>query len=265
MLNRLIKLSIASLYFIGLRLRHAMGVPYRHIIGLCYHEVTAAQKANFLRQLEQLKRHTQPLFLNAPVQASPKPQVAVSFDDGFVNLLENALPALQAQQIPATLFIPSACLGQTPPWLQGSSHDNAQQQIMTAEQLTALSPEYILIGSHSAHHADLSACEPDALDRELQESKIFLEALLKRPITLLAFPYGRYNEQVLERSALAGYQRVFAADPIAQESDFFMGRTDASPNDWSIEFYLKIHGAYQWLPQAIALKRHLKKLWSAKP
>jgi len=260
MLNRLLKLSIACVYFLGLRLHRALGGPYQHIIGLCYHEVTHAQKAQFLQQLEQLKRYTQPVFLDAPLQATPKPQVAVSFDDGFVNLLDNALPALQAQHIPTTLFIPSACLAQTPPWLKGSQHENAQEHIMTEAQLQALSPEHILIGSHSAHHPDLSNLNTSELDHELQDSKTHLEQLLKRPMTLLAFPYGRYNEQVLERSAIAGYKRVFAADPIANESDFFMGRTTASPDDWAIEFYLKIHGAYQWLPQAIALKRHLRSL-----
>ncbi len=261
MLNRLLKLSIASVYFLGLRLRRAAGVPYRHIIGLCYHEVTAAQKTRFLHQLAQLKRHTHTVFLDAPLQQSQKPQVAVSFDDGLANLLENALPALQAQHIPTTLFIPSACLGTTPPWLQGTNSTNANEPIMTAAQLQQLSPAHILIGSHSAHHADLSHLPADELWHELSASKADLEQLLARPIRLLAFPYGRYNAQVLEHAAQAGYQRVFAADPVANESDFLRGRTTASPGDWSIEFYLKVHGAYQWLPQAIAFKHRLKKLF----
>ncbi len=259
MFDRVLKLSIACAYFVVLRWLQWWGQAQQPWIGLCYHEVTAAQKAGFLRQLRLVKRYTEPVFLDAPRRMSQRPQVALSFDDGFINLLDNALPALQEQKIPVTLFIPSACLGHAPPWLQGSSHENAQALIMTAAQLQALSAEHILIGAHTAHHADLSRLPVAELDEELQTSKQALETLLQRPVNTLAFPYGRYNEQVLERSKAAGYVRVFAADPLAQNSDFFMGRTTASPDDWMIEFYLKIHGAYQWLPYAIQLKSRLKR------
>jgi hypothetical protein len=33
-----------------------------------------------------------------------------------------------------------------------------------------------------------------------------------------------------------------------------------TPNDWDIEFRLKVKGAYRWLPIAYELKRNLRSL-----
>lgn len=253
MINRLLKLSIASLYALSLIFRKK-----ETLIVLCYHEITAKQKQGFINQLDILNNKTQPVFANAPfLESTALQRVAVTFDDGFANLLENAVPAMKEKNIPATIFIPSACLGKNPSWLANSTHENRMEILMSEQQLKEISTQ-ILIGSHSFSHADLTD-EKINVENELIQSKQHLEKLLNREIALLAFPYGRSNEESRTIAKNLGFKRVFNADPISEETDFFMGRVDVSPNDWKIEFYLKILGAYAWLPKAILLKRKIKE------
>jgi hypothetical protein len=84
-----------------------------------------------------------------------------------------------------------------------------------------------------------------------------LEKILNREVELLAFPYGKYNQKVLQLSRWAGYKRVFSSLPIFNSyrlDKFITGRIDIFHNDWLIEFRLKLIGAYQWLPIAVFLK-----------
>ncbi|MDM8545393.1 polysaccharide deacetylase family protein [Candidatus Venteria ishoeyi] len=259
-MNNFIKLILALFYFVFDSLRRwLLNRPYPLVV-LCYHEVTAKQAGAFQRQLQQILRHTQAVFADAPASGQTR-QLAVSFDDGFANLLEHALPQMQAKAIPATLFIPTAALGQYPPWLQAGHHPNKTEILMTAEQLQNLSEQWVKIGSHANHHIDLTQLKSADLEAELQQSKTCLNTLLNKPVDLLAFPYGRYDNNVIQVARKTGYQRIFAADPVTDSDTYLLGRSSVYPEDGPLTFYLKIHGAYQWLPIAIAWKRRLKGLY----
>ncbi len=259
-MTRLLKLLIALVYYSAHRLWRVLRKPPAYsLLGLCYHEVTAQQQARFIRQLDLLEKYTKPVFADAARLSAQPNRVAITFDDGFASLLEQALPALSQRQMPVTLFIPSGCLGVRPAWLK-PNHANSNEIIMTATQLQAFSSEQVLIGSHAMNHLKLTQLSAVQSQQELTTSRQELESLLGRPVQLLAFPYGYYNQAVLQQAAQAGYLRCFAADPCVAESDFLMGRVTVSPDDWQLEFYLKIQGAYAWLPLAIAWKNQIKQL-----
>jgi peptidoglycan/xylan/chitin deacetylase (PgdA/CDA1 family) len=105
--------------------------------------------------------------------------------------------------------------------------------------------------------------KPDEAEAELRQSKEALESLLNRPVHLLSLPYGGCNPTVLELARKAGYQRIYLNIPVYNTNagrEDVVGRTNASPDDWGIEFTLKARGAYEWLPLAIKMKRRLQNL-----
>jgi peptidoglycan/xylan/chitin deacetylase (PgdA/CDA1 family) len=57
------------------------------------------------------------------------------------------------------------------------------------------------IGAHSVHHLSLPALPPDLQRREMAESKTTLEHLLGTPVTAFAYPYGRFDDATLVRTA----------------------------------------------------------------
>ncbi len=225
---------------------------------LCYHEVTHEQADAFAGQMELVTRLGTTVFADKPFPMAPGHNIAVTFDDGFVNLIDNALPLLQDRHIPCTLFLTTGDPGRTPSWLEGSDHPTAGLQLMTESQIQDLSLADIQIGSHSVSHPDLRTLTGEPLRRELKDSKARLERVVGRPVSLVAYPYGYFNPEVLTVSADVGYERAFTAEDVRETDDFLFSRIEVSPDDSPLTLRLKALGAYAWLPTALHLLSSLK-------
>ena len=86
-------------------------------------------------------------------------------------------------------------------------------QLMNEAELKEISehPDYD-IGSHGFYHTDLSAIPKEALQNELERSVNYLESVLNKKINALAFPYGDYNQQVVEGCAKNGLPYLFRTE-----------------------------------------------------
>jgi peptidoglycan/xylan/chitin deacetylase (PgdA/CDA1 family) len=108
--------------------RTAQWVRNRFVRGaliLLYHRVSALPSdpqllcvtpAHFAEHLEILRTQAQPISLQQLVQASrdgglPERAVALIFDEGYFDNLENARPLSERYDIPATLFVTTGHLG----------------------------------------------------------------------------------------------------------------------------------------------------------
>jgi len=229
---------------------------------LYYHEVTAEARRRFASQLDAIVRDFDPVSLHEPLPAERgRRYIAVTFDDVFCSVVENALPELESRSIPATLFIVAGALGQRRNWATRSDFDSSlDEQVMSAEQLRTL-PRSVTIGSHSLTHPFLPAVGESVANQELRESRRILESVTGRNVDLFSFPYGGFNSELLARCADAGYTRVFTTQPVyafTATDEFVTGRIGVSPEDSTLEFRLKLRGAYRWLPYAVALKGQLR-------
>lgn len=217
-----------------------------------YHAVPAAHRVLFARQLDEILRRFTPVPSHHQGPVAPgQRHVSVTFDDAFVSVLHHALPELKTRSIPATIFIPSGCLGQPPSWLERAREFAAQDRVMSADELRSLADDpSITLASHSVTHPNLLRLPADRARAELAESKASLESLFNRPVDQFSFPYGAHRPE-LRRTALdLGYRRIFTSDPLpafTRPGEPVTGRVSVDPDDWPIEFRLKIAGAYRWL------------------
>lgn len=220
---------------------------------LYYHSIKSHEAPVFARQLDELCRLGTPVSLhNTPTLNPGQYHFAITFDDGFVSILENAVPELLARVIPCTLFVPSGYLNRVPGWNPGTLKID-DEIVASPEQLLALPPDLVNIGSHTVTHPNLRVVDPDVADRELRESRRQLEKLLDRKVTLFAFPYGIHSPELICMAHDAGYQRVFITEPrktCLDPMERVIGRIHIAPDDWWWEFRLKIRGAYAWIPRA---------------
>jgi peptidoglycan/xylan/chitin deacetylase (PgdA/CDA1 family) len=255
MIVRILKLGISLLVWSGdwtkaVVLRLAGRKPPGRAVILYYHAVPATERGRFARQMDHLVKSAHPIpagvdmLLEAGVAYA-----AVTFDDGFVSVLENALPELRERRIPATLFVPSGWLGQPPGWIR-NAHSRARREcVMKAAQLRAASRDGLEIGSHTVSHPYLDQLPPDEAFREISLSKQELEAVLQTPVTSLSFPHGVFTPAIVEEARRFGYRRVFGIQPVCiwgKLDGFCLGRVAVNPGDWPIEFALKLRGAYRW-------------------
>ena len=233
--------------------------PVPHCVILYYHAVPPGQKGRFARQMDLLRRHARPFSLQSEAAFEDgHSYAAVTFDDGFVSVVENALPALQARQIPWTFFVPSGCLGQNPPWIRNGSA-NRKELILSGELLRELSNnQLVTIGSHSITHPRFTELSAEEAAFEFQRSREDLERITGRRVSLFSFPHGEHNERLLEQARQAGYSDVFTVNPslaFQSKEQFAHGRVLADPSDWELEFRLKLSGAYRWLGRRSELER----------
>jgi len=264
--KRVMRLTISILVFaagwlcdLGRRLlsRQARG---RFVI-VYYHAVPDRCRARFEKQMVILRR------LAEPVPAVPGIHVprgtrwaAVTFDDAYRDILRNAIPALVKGRIPATIFVVTQALGTTPEWSDTSADQRPETAIMDASELKRLRHSLITIGSHTQSHPYLPDLPAEQARAELAESKRELEALLGIPVLTFSFPYGAHTPKLVEWCHEAGYQVVFTTLPVlvsGEPDQFVAGRVRVDPTDWTLEFRLKVLGAYRWLPNVRSFKRRL--------
>ena len=269
-MKRVIKLLVSLLVrawdLAGSRLR---GLAGRKDPGACvvlyYHAVEPDQRAAFARQLEEINR--QAAVLPADHQERLEPgchHVVITFDDGFVSVLENAIPELRSRKMPATIFVATGSLGQRPQWVRNPAMSSWHETVMSENLLDQFKKEQLVqIGSHSVNHPRLTQLEETEASRELVESKRDLERILGRPVELFSFPHGDHNSRLLTLAREAGYRRVFTVQPemaLKQPAEFATGRVLVDPADWMIEFRLKLAGAYRWMVATSRFKRFAGKI-----
>ena len=90
---------------------------------------------------------------------------------------------------------------------------------MTADQIKHLSAsKWATIGSHSHFHHDLAKISRPVLTNDLVRSKRYLENVTGKEIKALAFPFGSYNESVVQEAKRAGYQQLLATEFLFADS-----------------------------------------------
>lgn len=234
----------------------------RRCVVLAYHSVPAAQRDLFVKQMEMLSK--QATVVHADIAGLPKQgghYAAITFDDGYEDVVENALPELRKRGLPSTVFIITGLLGCKRNWEHRGGEDTSDVRLMTHQQLRELPSNLVHIGSHTMTHAFLPKLETGKLREELASSRAKLEKLLQSEVKAFALPYGAYNDTVLRICRESGYERVFTGLPLfafETPGEFLTGRAVVGLTDWPVEFRLKAAGAYRWLPWAYSLKRRIK-------
>lgn len=165
----------------------------------------------FDRHCTWLRRHRRVLSLDEVIPhrvhggRSMRKAVALTFDDGFATLYEHALPVLQRHRLPATVFVVARTLEDNRPidWIDPMPL--APQHVLSGEQIHSMRELGITFGSHSFDHHDLTSLTEDECLRDLRRSREVLEDLLREPVRLLAYPYGRHSAHVRSAAERAGF------------------------------------------------------------
>lgn len=129
--------------------------------------------------------------------------VGITFDDGYLNNLQHALPALQRHGHRATLYAVSQLLGRHNAW------DDAlgvpAKPLMSGAQLREWAAAGMDVGAHTRHHADLTTLDAAQAREEIAGCRADLEDVLGREVRHFCYPYGRFTPREIELVREAGY------------------------------------------------------------
>jgi peptidoglycan/xylan/chitin deacetylase (PgdA/CDA1 family) len=201
------KLLLASYYAASQPLRLALNRRLRHTkqlpsAALFYHRVADTQPTPWTISNQDFRKHIQYLKNNFDIvsletlqsqtglQSNPKMMVAITFDDGYAENFEQAIPMLLDERIPFTYFVSSNYILSQ----HYFPHDlklGLNLRPNTPEQIRFLADQGVAIGAHTRSHADMGkVTSHDEIRGEILGDIRVLEALTGKPIQYFAFPYG---------------------------------------------------------------------------
>jgi peptidoglycan/xylan/chitin deacetylase (PgdA/CDA1 family) len=161
---------------------------------LSYHHVRPAHSDRFAVSTEQLDRQLRYLtsagfnFIHArdllAQDALPKRPILLTFDDGYVDNLEDAQPILRAHHAKATIFVVTGYAGDHARW------NSAGAPLMCPRQLHQLDPEVFELALHSHWHRSFEAMQLDEIEQGLRENLEFFRKHNLAVTPALAYPYG---------------------------------------------------------------------------
>jgi peptidoglycan/xylan/chitin deacetylase (PgdA/CDA1 family) len=192
---------------------------YQVVPVLCYHHFDENCHSSLCTPISLFEEHMRylkeegyrvipmrdlPGFLNYE-KALPEKAVVLTIDDGYRSAYDIAYPILRNYGFTATLFIYTDFVG-------------VSSSALTWDHLRAMKEGGFEVGSHTLSHCDLTKRrEGEDMDaylarvvRELRVSKEIIDEQLQQDTIYLAFPYGEYNQRIMNLCEEMGYKLGFS-------------------------------------------------------
>ncbi|WP_424213277.1 polysaccharide deacetylase family protein [Streptomyces sp. BI20] len=162
--------------------------------------------------------------------------VGLTFDDGYRDFLEHALPLLARHRCTATLFVLPGRLGTDNAW----DPLGPRKPLLDADEVREAAAAGTEIGSHGMLHRHLTGLPDAELTAELVDSRAALTELTGRAPEGFCYPYGSLDRRVLEATRAAGYAWAVGIDPGPLAGDpHAIARTHVSQADGPARLLVK--------------------------
>ncbi|GAA3721043.1 polysaccharide deacetylase family protein [Streptomyces tremellae] len=169
--------------------------------------------------------------------------VGLTFDDGYADFTEHALPALLRYGFTATVYVLPGRLGGTNAW----DPLGPRKPLLTEDGIRAAAGAGMEIGSHGLLHTDLtdrSAVGAELLAAETARSRALLREITGGDVTGFCYPYGAVDQRAVAAVRAAGYRYAVAIDPGPLTGLFALPRVHVGQRDTGARLFLKraLHG-----------------------
>jgi len=192
---------------------------------------------------------------------SAKRSVVITFDDGFRNFYTNAFPVLNRYGFTATMFLPTAHIGESQLSFKG-------KECLTWSEVRDLTKHGFSFGSHTVTHPQLHDCDANSIKQEIVGSKQAIEQKLGCAVQSFSYPYAfpetdaSFKQRLREELRQAGYENgvcTTVGRPGPDSDPFFLRRLPVNSDDDPRLFMAKLAGSYDWLAKPQYLVKMAKK------
>jgi peptidoglycan/xylan/chitin deacetylase (PgdA/CDA1 family) len=237
---------------------------------LLYHRVTpdadelAIAPEDFARQMLLLSRAGFSV-LDVPQLAraldqglDPARTIGLSFDDGYQDVADYALPILRGHGFQATVFVATGVTGARARF----SWYERQPPLLDWETIRTLDGGGTLrFEAHTVTHPNLLRLDDVAAKREIVESKSELEERLGRPVESFCYPAGLFGQRERRLVAEAGFTSAVSCEPGINTSatdKFALRRRQIDRRDTTLDFRSKVAGGHDTPPSLRGVYRRLR-------
>lgn len=234
-------------------------IPYRSVPILAYHQIAktspeedrlrlAVPPETFESQMKYLHDHGYTtVALDELAEAEnnkkrdPRKLIAITFDDGYLDNYTNAFPILQKYGFSATIFAVTDFIGKSHAWISC-----APMRYMDWSHAREMERYEISFQSHTCTHPDLTKLSVAEGIQELTNSRKKIEDCLGNPVRHFAYPYGKYNNEVIEMVKETGYLSSYAAG-MSERGGFARERFSVELKNSPFLFYFKASHLGSWV------------------
>lgn len=124
----------------------------------------------------------------------PHRPVMITFDDGYADICEHALPVLERYGFRCAVYIVTSLLGGVSEW---DAAKYVPLQLMTASDVLLWSKRGVEFGAHGRTHVSLDHADADTRCREIAGSRDDLHELLGTAPISFAYPWGTHDDEVV--------------------------------------------------------------------
>ena len=170
--------------------------------------------------------------------------VALNFDDGYLDVAENAMPVLEGLGFRATVFLPTGVIDGTASFAWYAE----QPPLLAWDEIRRLDGAGTLrFEAHTVTHPNLLLLDDDESRREIAQSKVDLEARLGRPVEAFCYPAGLFGARERRFVAEAGYRAAVTCEPgvnLPGADLLTLRRRQIDPRDRRLDFRAKVGGGH---------------------
>lgn len=139
----------------------------------------------------------------------PEKPILLTFDDGFKDFYDRALPELMKRGMRAVIFALGDPSVRTSFWDRDTGF--GVHPLMNGSDLRELRSYGFEIGSHTLSHADLAQIPIDLARKEITLSKDRLQQTLGEQVMSFSYPFGNLNASIKMLVGESGYRFACAA------------------------------------------------------
>jgi len=150
-------------------------------------------------------------------------ELLITFDDGYQHLQKYLPPLMEKYNFRPLIFIPSYYIGKSNKWDYSHLFQNTPH--LNKDEIKSLSELGVGFGSHGHYHRSLTKLSLSSLEEELKKSKDIIENIIKKEVVSISYPFGHFNQQVMENVKKAGYHYGFTMNfPTFNDEQLRIGR-----------------------------------------
>ena len=212
------------------------GTPYR---GLTVHPTDFKRQMTWLKRLGYQGLSMKDLlpYLTGEKQGKV---VGITFDDGYQNVLYNAVPVLNALGFTSTNYIVSKHFSGTNFWDEKKGVPTSQ--LMSKLELLQYLSHGHEIGSHTQDHVHLPELTLADAKEQILKSKYELESELQTQVDAFCYPYGHKSDEVEQLVRDCGYSNATTTErglALAEDDLLLLPRITVSRSTNIVRFLQK--------------------------